>query len=134
MNVHLHRIPRYTLVAILCALLHNGILIGMDAIGANVFWCQFASASVLTPVGYLAMSTLTFRCERSWRGFGRYAAALLTNFPVALSVLWLSRDLFSMPMWAAAPISSIAMFCWNYLMSSWALSQPERSVEATVRG
>jgi len=123
MKAHLFRIPRYTLVAINCALLHNGILIAMDAFGANVFWCQLASAAVLTPVGYLAMSRLTYRCERSWRGFLRYSAALLTNFPGALLVLWVTRDLLAAPMWVAGPSSSIAMFCWNYLTSTWALSR-----------
>ena len=123
MNAHLRRIPRYTLVAGFCALLHNAILIAMDALGANVFWCQVASASVLLPVGFWLQSHVTFRCERSWGGFLRYSAALITNFPVALIVLWLTRDLLAVPMWIAAPVSSVALFCWNYLTSNWALSR-----------
>jgi putative flippase GtrA len=123
MNIHFRRMPRYTLVAIFCALLHNGILIGMDALGANVFWCQTASATILLPVGFWLQSQVTFRVERSWGGFLRYSAALLTNFPVALAVLWLTRDLVALPMWIAAPFSSAILFCWNYLTSSWALSR-----------
>ena len=134
MNVHLQRIPRYTLVAIACALLHNAILIGMDALGANVFWCQVASAAVLLPVGFLLQSRVTFRCERSWAGFLRYSAALITNFPVALLVLWLTRDLLALPMWVAAPISSIALFCWNYATSAWALSRAPAIKEVAARG
>jgi putative flippase GtrA len=129
MNVHLKRIPRYTLVAIFCAVLHNVILIGVDALGANVFWCQLASAAVLLPVGFWLQSHLTFRCERSWSGFLRYSAALITNFPLALAILWLTRDLLALPMWLAAPFSSLALFCWNYLTSSWALSRATSIVE-----
>jgi putative flippase GtrA len=105
----------------------------MDALGANVFWCQAASAAVLTPVGYVAMSNLTYRSRISWFGFLRYAAALLTNFPVALLVLWFTHDLLALPMWLAAPFQSGAMFCWNYLTSTWALSRPMSAIE-TVRG
>lgn len=123
MNMHLRRIPRYTLVAIICALLHNGILIGMDALGANVLGCQTASAAVLLPVGFWLQSSVTFRCDRTLSGFLRYSGALLTNFPVALLLLWLTRDLLALPMWIAAPLSSAALFCWNYLTSSWALSR-----------
>jgi putative flippase GtrA len=133
MNVHLRRIPRYTMVAIFCALLHNVILIGMDALGANVFWCQTASAAVLLPVGFWLQSHVTFRSERSWGGFLRYSGALITNFPVALGVLWFTRDLLALPMWAAAPFSSAALFCWNYLTSSWALSRGA-SVAEPARG
>ena len=134
MNVHLRRIPRYTLVATSCALLHNAILISMDALGANVFWCQVASAAVLLPVGFWLQSRVTFRCERSWAGFLRYSAALITNFPVALLVLWLTRDLLAVPMWFAAPISSVALFCWNYVTSSWALSLAPPIKESAARG
>jgi putative flippase GtrA len=132
MTAHLRRIPRYTLVAIFCALLHNGILIGMDALRANVFWCQAASATVLLPVGFWLQSHVTFRCERSFAGFLRYSAALLTNFPVALLVLWLTRDLLALPMWVAAPVSSGALFCWNYMTSSWAFARNQ--VAEPVRG
>ena len=130
MKAHLHRVPRYTFVAALCALLHNSILIGTDWLGANVFWCQAASAAVLLPVGFWLQSTVAFQCERSWTGFLRYCAALLTNFPVALLILWLTRDVLSLPMWAAAPFSSATMFLWNYLTSSWALSCPPISETA----
>src|SRR3546814_8616967 len=75
----------------------NLILILMDALGANVFWCQVASAAVLLPVGFLLQSRVTFRCERTVGGFFRYSIALITNFPIALLVLWLTRDWMALP-------------------------------------
>lgn len=131
MKQHLARIPRYTLVAIFCALLHNAILIAMDAAGFGIVACQAASAAVLLPVGFLLQSRVTFVSERDWRGFARYSAALITNFPVALVALWLSRDLAGVPMWVAAPFSSLVLYCWNFATSTWALA-PRKGVRAHV--
>ena len=121
MRTHLARIPRYTLVSIACAVLHNVILIAADAAGLGIIACQAASAAVLLPVGFYLQSEYTFACERSWRGFARYSAALITNFPVAVIALWFSRDLAALPMWVAAPISSVVLYCWNFVTSTWAL-------------
>ena len=88
---------------------------------------------MLLPVGFWLQSDVTFRAERSWRAFLRYSAALITNFPVGLAVLWLTRDLLAWPMWVAAPFSSATLFCWNYLTSSWAFSRTPLQAEP-VRG
>jgi len=114
------RLPRYTVVAIFCAALHNVILIVLDAIAVHYIWCQAASAAVLLPTGYLLQGSLTFSAERSAMGFLRYSAALITNFPVAIASLWLLRDLFALPMMVAAPVSTVILFVWNYLTSFWA--------------
>lgn len=129
MRQHLARIPRYTLVSIFCALLHNAILIAMDAAGFGILACQAASAAVLLPVGFWLQAQVTFNCERSWRGFARYSAALITNFPVALLALWLSRDLAGLSMWISAPFSSLVLYGWNFATSTWALA-PRRGVRA----
>jgi putative flippase GtrA len=89
---------------------------------------------VLLPVGFWLQSHMTFRCERSIAGFFRYSAALITNFPVALLVLWLTRDFLGLPMWVAAPISSGALFCWNYATSSWAFARSPAVGEIRVHG
>jgi putative flippase GtrA len=122
MNIFFRRFTRYALVAIGCALLHNAILIVTDALGATVIACQAASAVVLLPVGFVLQSRITFACERTWRGFWCYSATLITNFPLAIAVLWLVREQAHLSMWVAAPVSSLFLFCWNYLTSTWALA------------
>lgn len=129
MRAHLARIPRYTVVSIICALVHNAILIAADAAGFGIVACQAVSAAVLLPVGFCLQARFTFACERSWRGFARYSAALITNFPVALLALWLSRDLAGVPMWVAAPFSSLVLYFWNFATSTWALT-PQKRVQA----
>lgn len=134
MNRHLARIPRYTLVAIGCAVLHNVILIAADAFGANYFWCQVASSVVLMPTGFLLQSHFTFQCDRSWRGFLRYSGALMTNFPLLIALLWLSREYYGLPMWLVAPLSSIVLFVWNYMTSCWALARGHHRKESPAHG
>jgi putative flippase GtrA len=131
-QAHVQRSKRYTAVAIACALLHNGIMIGLDRVGVHYVLCQTASAAVLLPVGYLLQSHLTFRAERSWRDFFRYSAALLTNFPVAIVVLWVLCDLLTLDMIWASPISMAVLFVWNYLTSAWAFAR--RSVRNRKHG
>lgn len=128
-RAQLQRSGRYSAVALLCALLHNAIMIGLDRLGAHYVLCQAASASVLLPVGYLLQGRFTFGVAANWRDFGRYSAALLTNFPVAIGILWLLCDVLSLDMLWASPISMLLLFAWNYLTSSWAFL-PRRSATA----
>ncbi len=119
---HVHRSPRYALVAVFCFLLHNAIMIGSDRLGLHYALSQAASACVLLPVGYLLQGNLTFGAERSWRDFARYSGALITNYPVAVAVLWFLCDVLRVDMTVAAPVSTVVLFIWNYATSSWAFT------------
>ena len=119
---HVRRSPRYVLVAAFCAVLYNAIMIGLDRLGVHYALSQAASAIVLLPTGYLLQGYLTFGARRCWRNFFRYSVALITNYPVAVVVLWLLCDVLKLDMLWASPISMIALFLWNYGTSSWAFS------------
>lgn len=134
MQSHVLRPPRYAAIAAVCALLHNGIMIGLDALGVHYVLCQTASAAVLLPLGYLLQGQLTFEAKRSWRGFARYSAALMTNFPVAIAVLWLLCDLLALEMVWASPISMVVLLVWNYVTSAWAFSRRGNPAENAARG
>ncbi len=131
---HFRRSGRYLIVSGVCALLHNGIMIGLDRLGAHYVLCQTASAAVLLPVGYLLQGRVTFGVEHSWRDFARYSAALLTNFPVAIAVLWLLCDVLALDMIWASPISMVALFVWNFLTSAWAFSRRGNHAEHAAHG
>lgn len=130
----LRRFGRYAAVAIACALLHNGIMIGLDRLGVHYALCQTGSAVVLLPVGYLLQSRLTFGVERSWPHFMRYSAALLTNFPVAIASLWLLCDVMALDMLWAAPASMVLLFAWNYATSAWAFSRRRANPASLAHG
>ena len=133
-RTHIRRVPRYVIISVVCALLHNGIMIGLDRLGAHYVVGQTASAAVLLPTGYLLQGQLTFNAKRSWRGFIRYSSALISNFPVAIAVLWLLCDMLRLDMIWASPISMVVLFVWNYFTSTWAFSRRRKDAEDPGRG
>lgn len=116
-------IPLYTVAALALALLHNGIMIGLDALDVHYVLCQLASAAVLLPVGYLTMSGAIFQTRRSWTAFASYSVVLISNLPIALGLIWLLRGQLALPMLVAAPLSSLALYMWNYAASYFALKR-----------
>ncbi len=95
-RTHVKRSWRYVIVAGVCALLYNGIMmIGLDRQGVHYVISQAATATVLLPVGYLLQGRFSFAADHSWKNFLRYSAALLTNYPVAIVTLWLLCDVLS---------------------------------------
>lgn len=122
-------IPRYTLVALALAGLHNATLIGADAGGAHFIVAQAISAAILLPTGFLAMARFSYVVEANWGGFIRYSAALITNFPVAIAALWLLIEWMTLPMWLAAPISTAVLFIWNFMTSTLAFLPSKQRVE-----
>lgn len=119
---HVQRSPRYLIVSGFCSLIHNIIMIWLDQLGFHFAFSQAVSAVVLLPTGYLLQEYLTFDSHRSWPGFLRYSLALISNYPVALIVLWILCDVLLLNMSWAAPISVFILFVWNYASSSWAFS------------
>jgi putative flippase GtrA len=117
---HVGRSWRYVLVAGLCALLYNGMMIGLDRLGVQYAISQAATALLLLPTGYLLQGRFTFGASRNWYHFIRYSAALLTNYPVAVATLWVLCDGLRLDMLWAAPMSTFVLFIWNYLTSAWA--------------
>lgn len=116
------RSPRYLIVSGICFLIHSVIMVWLDKLGFHFGFSQAVSALVLLPTGYLFQGRLTFDSHRSWPGFLRYSFALITNYPVALIVLWILCDVLLIKMHWAAPISAFILFIWNYASSYWAFS------------
>ena len=98
-------------------------MIGLDALRVHYVLCQLASAAVLLPVGYLTMSGAIFQTRRSWTAFASYSVVLISNLPIALALIWLLRGQLALPMLVAAPLSSIALYMWNYAASYFALKR-----------
>jgi len=120
----------YGFVAGTCLALHNGVLIGMDwamkgrfsALTITVlgFAVSFVVVSI---VGYLLHSWLTFREGLSLARYGRYALAMSTNTPLAMGVTWALRGPMGLPMDYAAPLASCLMVGANFLLSRWAIAK-----------
>jgi putative flippase GtrA len=126
-QTHASRSPRYLIVSVICAVVYNGIMIGLDRVGVHYALAQAASAAVLLPLGYVMQAHLTFSAQRSWRDFARYSAALITNYPVGVATLWLLCDVLRLDMVWASPISMVVLFVWNYVTSVWAFSRRRKN-------
>ncbi|MGJ0393639.1 MAG: GtrA family protein [Methylocystis sp.] len=115
------RQARYLIVGGACALLNNILVIAFAYMGAG-----YAKASALAfgPVlafGYASHTFFTFKTSASIESFARYALAMLANFPLWIGSLFVLCDLLSLPVQAAAPLTTALVFAVNYILAKWAL-------------
>lgn len=113
--------PRYLRVSVVCVVLNNLLLIGLDQWGVYYGLNLLISAAVMIPLSFALQVRVTFACEPTWRAFVRYAAILLVNTPAAFLLLAVIHDWGRLAMPYAAPAVTIIMFLWNFVGSHWAL-------------
>jgi putative flippase GtrA len=113
---------RYIIVAALCALLHNAIIIGLDWLGVHYVFASLVSFFLVAATGYLLLCNFTFVSERSLTSFARYVGAMALNLPLSIAALFLFHDILRLPMWIASPVATVAMVAVNYFLSRWAIT------------
>jgi putative flippase GtrA len=111
----------YLLVAGTCALLHNAILIGLDAVGVDYVTASVVSFVVVVVVGYHLHRHFTFRGPAARLGIVRYAWAMAANLPLSVVGLFLCHTLLGLPMFVAAPLTVGALFLINFVLARWAI-------------
>jgi len=116
----------YGLVAALCLGLHNGIIIGMDWLGAPLIAAVALSFAVVSVVGYALHSRFTFCRPMGMKAFARYALAMSANLPLAFITIWLWRHGVGLKMLYASPLASLCMIAMNFALSHWAIARPRR--------
>jgi putative flippase GtrA len=121
MRSMLVRGPRYVAVSVVCVLINNLLLIGLDSAGVYYGLNVLISAALMIPLSFAMQVHITFACEPSWRAFAKYAAVMLVHTPAAWLLLALIHDRGGVPMLYSAPIVTVLMFVWNFVGSHWAL-------------
>lgn len=111
----------YPAVAAFCALLHNAIVIGFDALGVHYAIASTVSFVLVAAAGYLLHCAITFRTRPVMRSFLRYTGAMAFNLPLSIAALFLFHDLLGLAMVVASPVATVAMFVVNYFLSAWAI-------------
>ena len=128
---------RYLGVAAFCAALNNLVLIGGAALGLHYAVGLALSFVVVVAAGYLAHTAFTFRRPATLSAFGRYAGAMLAALPLSFVCLFVFCDLAKLPMWIAAPATTVVTVIANYALSRWAVlpraSAPEPDLEPGPR-
>jgi hypothetical protein len=111
----------------LCALLSNAAVLALVRYG---FSSVVASLLAFTPVlliGYVLHSVFTFGAQATPVTFGRYAGAVLTNFPAWAALLYTFCDVLKFPVGLVAPAATALIFLWSYAAARWAFLPHARS-------
>lgn len=117
-----HQASRYLVVGALCALLNNIILIGGDAVGLHYAISILLTFVLVLPASYFVHARWTFRVSASWLAFGRFIGGSISGLIVGSFVVWLFRGALNLPMLVAAPLATLAMTVYNYLMAKWTVA------------
>lgn len=117
---------RYLVIGLGCALLNNAILIGADMAGLHYTAATLLTFVTTVPIAYFAHATWTFSASLSWRGFYRFVAGSMSSLLLAAGAVALARGAMGLPMMIAAPLATVAMTIYNYLMARWAVKVPQR--------
>ena len=109
-------------VGLLCAVLHNVIMIGADRIGVHYAVSLVVSFVVLVVLSYWLHSGWTFRgAERSTGSFARYVLVMSANYPASLAGMFALVDLAGLSVPVASPLLTVLLFGLNFLGNRWAL-------------
>lgn len=113
---------RYLMVAAICMITHNAIVIGGDAAGLAMPVAVFISFCVVVLLGFVLHSRFTFAVKSDGRSLIRYTAAMALNLPLNIALLWLLFERMHWPMIIASPVATIVMLVVNFFASRWAIA------------
>lgn len=118
----LRRSPIYLTIGSFCALFNNVLLIWLDHIRVYYGISVVISAAIMIPMGFALHARFTYLVAPTAAAFARYASLQLCNTPAAWLLLLIIHDWNGLAMMYAAPIITIILFVWNYVLTGWALS------------
>jgi putative flippase GtrA len=115
-------VSRFFSVGLLCALLHNAIMIGADWLGLHYVASSFVSFAIVVLVGYWLHSSWTFPgARRGAMSFARYALTMALNLPLSLAGMFVLVDLAGVGVPLAVPAVTVMLAAFNFVGGRWAL-------------
>lgn len=122
----LRRTTRYAQVGLVCALLNNAIVIGLDHAGHHYFVAVIVAYLNVVLLGYLLHAAYTFQVRASRAGCIRFLAANLTSLPLSMLLMFMFCDGIGLSASQAMPIATVLLFFWNFLLAQWVIGKPIR--------
>lgn len=122
---------RYGLVASVCMITHNVVMIAGDGIGLAWPLAVAISFGIVVLIGFVLHSRYTFSVGGDVRALFRYTLAMASNLPLTILLFWLLVDQLAWPMAVAAPVATVVMLAVNFFASRWAIV-PRRQHGATT--
>jgi len=109
-------------VGLICALLHNAIVIAGDFAGLHYTLSLTISFAIVVVVGYWLHSGWTFKgTQRGGSSFARYALVASANYPASLAGMFVLVDLMALSVPLASLLLTVLLFAANFLGNRWAL-------------
>jgi putative flippase GtrA len=113
---------RYLVVAAICMISHNLIVIGGDAAGIPMPVAVTISFCIVVLIGFVLHSRYTFSVKGDVRSLLRYTAAMALNLPLNIALLWLLFEQLHWPMLIASPVATLVLLIVNFFASRWAIA------------
>jgi putative flippase GtrA len=107
---------------VICAALHNLILIVGDWLGYGYLPLVLFGYLVSVTVGYFYHCRITFDEPISWRGYTLFSAGIWLGMPLSFVILLVLGKLLGLPMWVAAPAMTCIMLGYNYSIARLSLN------------
>jgi putative flippase GtrA len=124
MTAFLWRTSRYAQVGLLCALINNAIVIGMDRLAYSYVLSVTIASFVSLTVGYLLHATYTFRAPATVGGWLRFCAANVSGFLLSMTLMFIMCSIIGLSASLAMPIVTLILFVWNYLVAHLVIAAP----------
>jgi putative flippase GtrA len=118
----LRRPSRYAQIGLICALLSNALIIGLDQVGVHYLVSTVAAPLVVTGIGYLLHCAYTFEVPRSFPALIRFFATTAVSSLLAILLMVILCSGFGLSASAAIPIATVLLFGWNYALATWAIA------------
>lgn len=112
----------YGFIGAACACMSNLVVIASSLAGFKYWNAAALSFVLVTPLGYVLQSWLTFGVKLSVRRFIRFAGNVAIGALILIISLGLFNGVCGIPIWIVSPLVSVVVFCWNYAASLWAVS------------
>ena len=122
-------VPRAFVVGLICATVHNAIMIGGDYAGLHYALSLVISFLIVVVLGYRLHSGWTFRsAERSRASFTRYVVIASANLPSSFVGMFVFVNLIGLSVPVASPIVTVLLFGMNFMGNRWALKAGRQRV------
>lgn len=112
---------RYMVAGLICATIHNGIMLASDAAGVHYIAALVVSFVVLTPTGYMLQSFYTFERNLEPRRFLRFSGGMLAGFPLNFLLMALLISGIGLDVPVATLLCTGLLFLWNFMCARWAI-------------
>ena len=112
---------RYMIVGLVCAGLHNVVMISADYAGLHYQLSLVVSVVVTGLVGYILHSLYTFERRLTGARLSRFMSGIAVGFVLNFVLMYLMCDLMGLAVPIATPIATVLLFFFNFAAARWAI-------------